>query len=35
MSTKVSESQGVISEVRIINYQFNTTNCGSNLNNVS
>jgi hypothetical protein len=31
----VSESQGVISEVRIIKYQFNSTNCGSNLNNMS
>ena len=35
MNTKMSESQGVISEVRIITYQFNTTNCGSNLNNMS
>jgi hypothetical protein len=35
MSTKVFESQGAISEVRIIKYQFDTTNCGSNLNNMS
>ena len=27
----MSESWGVISEVRIIKYQFNTTNCGSTL----